>query len=42
MNLSVRNFILVGMMAAIFIIGAKVLVTKIEVLKPLQGTVNAI
>jgi hypothetical protein len=42
MNLSIRNFILVGLMAVIFILLAKVLVNKYEILKPLASPVNAV
>ena len=42
MNLSVKNFVLVGGMAVLFIIVLKVLVNKYETLKPLETVTNAI
>jgi hypothetical protein len=41
MNLSVKNFLMVGIMAMAFFIIAKVIVNKYSVLEPLQAPVNA-
>jgi hypothetical protein len=42
MNLSVKNFLMVGIMAIAFIILAKVLVNKYNVPDPVSSTINAI
>lgn len=41
MNLSIKNFIMVGVMAMAFFLLAKVIVNKYTVLEPLQAPVNA-
>jgi hypothetical protein len=42
MNLSIKNFLMVGVMAMAFIILAKVIVNKYGVLEPIQAPVNAV
>lgn len=42
MNVSIRNFIMVGIMAVGFILLAKVLVNKYSILQPLEKPINAV
>jgi hypothetical protein len=42
MSLSVKNFLMVGIMAVLFIILAKVLVNKYPALEPLSKPLNTV